>query len=105
MVRAWIRAIPFFKSVSPGFLSFGDHDHGNNAVEPLAFDGIWNSKSERQSAGMGIRQDSGETQVIVRPMRAEDVARAVVYMASLPLDSNVATITVMATKMPFVGRG
>jgi NAD(P)-dependent dehydrogenase (short-subunit alcohol dehydrogenase family) len=38
-------------------------------------------------------------------MRAEDVARAVVYMASLPLDSNVATITVMATKMPFVGRG
>ena len=31
--------------------------------------------------------------------------RAVVYMASLPLDSNVATITVMATKMPFVGRG
>jgi NADP-dependent 3-hydroxy acid dehydrogenase YdfG len=38
-------------------------------------------------------------------MRAEDVARAVVYMASLPLDSNVATITVMATKMPYVGRG
>jgi NAD(P)-dependent dehydrogenase (short-subunit alcohol dehydrogenase family) len=38
-------------------------------------------------------------------MRAEDVARAVVYMASLPLDSNVATMTVMATKMPFIGRG
>jgi NADP-dependent 3-hydroxy acid dehydrogenase YdfG len=38
-------------------------------------------------------------------MRVEDVASAVVYMASLPLDSNVATITVMATKMPFVGRG
>jgi NADP-dependent 3-hydroxy acid dehydrogenase YdfG len=38
-------------------------------------------------------------------MRIQDVARAVVYMASLPLDSNVATITVMATKMPFVGRG
>jgi hypothetical protein len=28
-----------------------------------------------------------------------------VYMASLPLDSNVATMTVMATKMPFIGRG
>jgi NAD(P)-dependent dehydrogenase (short-subunit alcohol dehydrogenase family) len=33
------------------------------------------------------------------------VARAVVYMASLPLDANVLTMTVMATKMPFVGRG
>jgi NAD(P)-dependent dehydrogenase (short-subunit alcohol dehydrogenase family) len=38
-------------------------------------------------------------------MNVEDVARAVVYMASLPLDSNVAAITVMPTKMPYVGRG
>jgi len=44
----------------------------------------------------------------VRPeplMDVADIARAVVYMASLPLDANVATMTVMATKMPFVGRG
>jgi NAD(P)-dependent dehydrogenase (short-subunit alcohol dehydrogenase family) len=34
-----------------------------------------------------------------------DVARAVLYMASLPLDANVLFMTVMATKMPFVGRG
>jgi NAD(P)-dependent dehydrogenase (short-subunit alcohol dehydrogenase family) len=34
-----------------------------------------------------------------------DVARAVVYMASLPLDTNVQFMTVMATKMPFIGRG
>ena len=33
------------------------------------------------------------------------VARAVVHMASLPLDANVLFMTVMATKMPFVGRG
>lgn len=33
------------------------------------------------------------------------VANAVVYMASLPLDANVLTMTVMATKMPLVGRG
>jgi NADP-dependent 3-hydroxy acid dehydrogenase YdfG len=33
------------------------------------------------------------------------VAKAVVYMAGLPLDANVATMTVMATKMPYVGRG
>jgi NADP-dependent 3-hydroxy acid dehydrogenase YdfG len=33
------------------------------------------------------------------------VARAVVFMASLPLDANVKFITVMATKMPFIGRG
>ena len=35
----------------------------------------------------------------------EHVARAVVHMASLPLDANVLFLTVMATKMPFVGRG
>jgi NAD(P)-dependent dehydrogenase (short-subunit alcohol dehydrogenase family) len=34
-----------------------------------------------------------------------EVARAVVYMASLPLDTNVQFLTVMATKMPFIGRG
>jgi NADP-dependent 3-hydroxy acid dehydrogenase YdfG len=38
-------------------------------------------------------------------MDVEDVARAVVYMASLPLEANVQFITVMATKMPFIGRG
>ena len=32
-------------------------------------------------------------------------ASAVVYMASLPLDANVQFMTIMATKMPFVGRG
>ncbi len=35
----------------------------------------------------------------------EHVARAVLYMASLPLDANVQFLTVMATKMPFIGRG
>jgi NADP-dependent 3-hydroxy acid dehydrogenase YdfG len=38
-------------------------------------------------------------------MDVEDVARAVVYMASLPLEANVLFMTVMATRMPFVGRG
>ena len=33
------------------------------------------------------------------------VAESVLYMASLPLDANVLSLTVMATKMPFVGRG
>jgi NAD(P)-dependent dehydrogenase (short-subunit alcohol dehydrogenase family) len=52
----------------------------------------------------GVPQANGE----VRPeplMNVEVVADAVVYMASLPLDANVQFITVMATKMPFVGRG
>ena len=35
----------------------------------------------------------------------DDVARAVVYMSTLPLDTNVQFMTVMATKMPFIGRG
>ncbi len=38
-------------------------------------------------------------------MDAKHVADAVVYMASLPLDANVQFMTVMATKMPFIGRG
>ena len=38
-------------------------------------------------------------------MDVQEVARSVVYMASLPLDSNVRFMTVMATRMPFVGRG
>jgi NAD(P)-dependent dehydrogenase (short-subunit alcohol dehydrogenase family) len=38
-------------------------------------------------------------------MDVNDVAKAIVYMASLSLDSNVLSMTVMATKMPFVGRG
>ncbi len=38
-------------------------------------------------------------------MDVAHVARAVVYMASLPLDANVLFLTVMATQMPFVGRG
>lgn len=52
----------------------------------------------------GILQANGE--IAVEPtMDAEHVARAVVYMAGLPLDANVLFLTVMATKMPFVGRG
>ena len=52
----------------------------------------------------GVLQADGSLRAEPR-IRVEDVARAVAYMASLPLDSNVATLTVMATKMPYVGRG
>lgn len=55
-------------------------------------------------AGQGALQADGST----RPeplMDPAEVARAVLYMASLPLDANVANMTIMATKMPFVGRG
>jgi NADP-dependent 3-hydroxy acid dehydrogenase YdfG len=38
-------------------------------------------------------------------MDVRDVGRTVAFMASLPLDANVQSITVMATAMPFVGRG
>ena len=38
-------------------------------------------------------------------MDVDHVAQALVYMASLPLESNVQFMTVMASKMPFVGRG
>jgi len=52
----------------------------------------------------GILQASGV--IAVEPtIDVEHVARAVVYMASLPLDTNVLFMTVMANLMPFVGRG
>jgi NAD(P)-dependent dehydrogenase (short-subunit alcohol dehydrogenase family) len=56
------------------------------------------------SMAEGVLQADGNLRAEPR-MRLDDVARAVVYMASLPLDSNVANLTVMATKMPYVGRG
>ena len=52
----------------------------------------------------GVPQANG--QVAIEPlMDVAHVANSVVYMASLPLDANVQFMTVMATKMPFVGRG
>lgn len=51
----------------------------------------------------GVLQPNGETMVEPR-MDVEHVAQAVVHMASLPLESNVLFMTIMATKMPFVGR-
>ncbi len=52
----------------------------------------------------GVPQANG--QVAVEPlMDVAHVASAVAYMASLPLDANVQFMTIMATKMPFVGRG
>jgi NAD(P)-dependent dehydrogenase (short-subunit alcohol dehydrogenase family) len=52
----------------------------------------------------GVPQANGES-AVEPTMDVENVARTVVYMASLPLDANVLFLTVMATKMPFVGRG
>ena len=52
----------------------------------------------------GVPQANGEVKVEPR-MDVQHVASAVLYMASLPLDANVQFMTVMATKMPFVGRG
>jgi NAD(P)-dependent dehydrogenase (short-subunit alcohol dehydrogenase family) len=57
-----------------------------------------------RSSSAGQLQPSG--QVVPEPrMDVEHVAQAVVFMASLPLESNVQFMTIMATKMPFVGRG
>ena len=57
-----------------------------------------------QKMSTGVLQANGT--VGVEPtMDVDNVARAVVFMASLSLDANVSTITVMATKMPLAGRG
>jgi NAD(P)-dependent dehydrogenase (short-subunit alcohol dehydrogenase family) len=73
-------------------IACGQIDIGNAATE----------LTERMAKG--VPQADGSIQVEPR-MNVADVARAVVYMASLPLDANVQFMTVMATKMPFVGRG
>ena len=70
----------------------GQIDIGN-AATPL---------TEKMAEGMP--QADGRVMPETR-MNVDDVGRAVVYMASLPLDSNVLFMTVMANKMPFVGRG
>ncbi len=56
------------------------------------------------ATGEGVLQPNGSKMIEPR-MDADHVGNAVVYMASLPLDTNVLFMTVMANKMPFVGRG
>jgi NAD(P)-dependent dehydrogenase (short-subunit alcohol dehydrogenase family) len=67
-------------------------DIGNAATE----------MTERMAAG--IVQANG-TMLVEPRMNVQHVADAIVYMANLPLDANVQFMTVMATKMPFIGRG
>ena len=73
-------------------IACGQIDIGNAATEMT------------QGMVRGVPQANGEIAVEPR-MELEHVARAVLYMASLPLEANVQFMTVMATKMPFIGRG
>jgi NAD(P)-dependent dehydrogenase (short-subunit alcohol dehydrogenase family) len=57
-----------------------------------------------QAMTVGVPQANG-TMAAEAVMDVAQVANAVLHMASLPLDANVLFMTVMATKMPFVGRG
>ena len=69
-------------------------DIGNAATE----------MTDRMVQGQGVPQAHGGYMIEPR-MDVKHVANAIVYMASLPLDANVLFMTVMATKMPLVGRG
>ena len=60
--------------------------------------------SRNEDTARGRLQATGRVEGEPR-MDVEHVARAVVYMATLPLDANVQFMTVMATKMPYIGRG
>lgn len=73
-------------------IAVGQIDIGNAATEMAA------------RMAEGVPQANGE--IAAEPlMDVDEVGRAVLHMASLPLDANVLFMTVMATKMPFVGRG
>jgi NAD(P)-dependent dehydrogenase (short-subunit alcohol dehydrogenase family) len=65
---------------------------------------IGNAETGIAPLATGMPQADG-TMMGEAVMDVQRVAEAIVYMASLPLDSNVLFMTVMATKMPFVGRG
>ena len=73
-------------------IACGQIDIGNAATEMTA------------NMSQGVLQANG-TRAPEATMDPDDVARAVVYMASLPLESNVQFMLVMATKMPLIGRG
>jgi len=73
-------------------IACGQIDIGNAATDMTA------------SFADGVLQANGQTAAEPR-LDVGHVAQAVVYMASLPLEANVQFITVMATKMPFIGRG
>ncbi|MCG6207053.1 SDR family oxidoreductase [Rhodopseudomonas sp. HC1] len=75
-------------------IAVGQIDIGN-AATPM---------TDRMVDGPGVLQPDGSTRHEPR-MDAKAVGDAVAYMAGLPLDANVLFMTVMATKMPFVGRG
>ncbi len=75
-------------------IAVGQIDIGN-AATPM---------TDRMVDGPGVLQPDGSTRHEPR-MDARAVGDAVAYMAGLPLDANVLFMTVMATKMPFVGRG
>jgi NAD(P)-dependent dehydrogenase (short-subunit alcohol dehydrogenase family) len=85
----------------------------STALDGRAFDiacgqiDIGNAQTDltaRMTMAQGVPQADGRT--APEPvMDVSDVARAVVYMAGLPLTANVQFMTVMATKMPFIGRG
>ena len=76
----------------PFDIACGQIDIGNAAT----------GMTDRMAAG--VPQADGSLRPEPR-MALEDVARAVVYMAGLPLGANVATMTVLATTMPYIGRG
>ena len=73
-------------------IACGQIDIGNAATE----------MTERMTGG--VPQANGTTMVEPR-MNVQHVAEAVLYMANLPLDANVQFMTIMATTMPFIGRG
>jgi NAD(P)-dependent dehydrogenase (short-subunit alcohol dehydrogenase family) len=73
-------------------IACGQIDIGNAATDMTA------------TFATGVQQANGQTAVEPR-LDVAHVVRAVIYMASLPLEANVQFMTVMATKMPFIGRG
>src|SRR5690606_35309388 len=76
----------------PFDIACGQIDIGN-AISPM---------TERMA--QGVPQADGSVAVEPR-MEVDHVARAVLHMAELPLETNVQFMTIMATKMPFIGRG
>ena len=101
----------------PGSVGYTVSKHAvTGLTKTLALDGrpfdiacgqidIGNAETQMTSRmSAGVAQADGSVKVEPR-MDVEDVGRMVLHMASLPLSANIPFVTIMATKMPFIGRG
>ena len=98
----------------PGTVAYTASKHAISGLKSIALDGredifcsqidIGNADTAITKSFKSVVQANGNV-LKEATMNAEDVAKSVITMFKLPLDTNILNLTIMANKMPFVGRG